>query len=351
MHEVFLKKQKVKENKYPYIIAEIGVNHEGSLEKAFELVDLAASAGAHAAKFQTYKADTIASVKSPAYWDLKKEDTKTQHELFKKYDNFGEKEYILLHQHCLKKNIEFLSTPFDVDCLAFLDPLLNYYKIASADINNLPLLKEVAKKNKPVILSTGASTIDEIKFSLKYLKDNGCPDVSLLHCILNYPTNYENANLLMIKDLKNIFPDNTIGYSDHTLPDENMFTLIASYLFGALIIEKHFTDNKSLKGNDHYHAMDSKDLQTFCQNIEKINLLSGNNKKKVINTENLARVNARRSIVLKTNLKKGTILSGKEITTKRPGTGIEPVYWDNIIGKKLLKDLEKDHILNWEDII
>ena len=186
------------------MIAEIGVNHEGSLSKAKRLIDAAAQAGAHAAKFQTYKAENLASVNSKAYWDTKLEKTKSQYQLFKKYDSFNEKEYIKLSLHCKKRKIDFLSTPFDINSVNFLNPIMKYYKIASADITNLPLIEAIAKKRKPVLLSTGASKISEIKFAVNFLKKKGCPNVSILHCILNYPTNYENANLNMIKSVINL---------------------------------------------------------------------------------------------------------------------------------------------------
>lgn len=350
MHQVYLKNPNILKKKIPYIIAEIGVNHEGSISKAKHLIDLSVSAGAHAAKFQTYKADTLASLDSPAYWDSSQESAKNQHELFKRYDSFNEKDYILLFEHCKNKGIEFLSTPFDIKSVEFLDPLLNFFKIASADINNLPLLKAIAKKKKPIILSTGASNLNEIKFAVNFLEKNGCPDIALLHCILNYPTKYKDANLSMIRDLSKHFPNYTIGYSDHTLPDEGMITLITSYLMGARIIEKHFTHNKTLPGNDHYHAMDAKDLKVFYNNLSKIIEIMGNDQKVVLESEEIARLNARRSIVLNSDVIKGDIISESMITTKRPGTGISSLDWANIIGKTVNKDLKKNHILLWNDL-
>jgi len=350
MHKVYLKSRDIIKKDFPYVIAEIGVNHEGSIKKAKRLIDLAAESGANAAKFQTYKANTLASVNSPAYWDTNLERTKSQYELFKKYDSFNKKEYVELYKYCKRKKIDFLSTPFDTGCLEFLDPISSFYKIASADINNLPLLKAVSKKRKPIILSTGASTIKEIKFAVDVLENNGCPDVSLLHCILNYPTKYKNANLNMIKSLSKNFPKKTIGYSDHTLPDEGMLTLLFAYMQGARIIEKHFTDNKKAKGNDHYHAMDFKDLKVFFNNLNKLNSVSGKYEKTVIKSEQISRKNARRSIVLNINAYKNNKINESMIITKRPGTGINPIDWKKVIGKKLKKNLKKDHVLKWQDL-
>ena len=267
-------------NSRPYIIAEIGVNHEGSLDLAKELIFLAKEGGADAAKFQTYKADTIASKLSPAYWDTKKETTKSQHDLFKKYDNFEEKDYIELYEYCKKLDIQFASTPFDHKSVDFLSPLVSYFKIASADITNIPLLKYISKYTKPVILSTGASNKDEIRFAIDALHDFGVKEIALLHCVLNYPTNYKNASLRMITDLKNVFTDHLVGYSDHTLPDKAMKSLVAATLLGAVIIEKHFTHDKNLKGNDHYHAMDVNDLKNFNTLLDNYYEILGNNLEK-----------------------------------------------------------------------
>ena len=335
----------------PYIIAEIGVNHEGSLAQAKNLIDLAKEGGADAAKFQSYKADTLASEHSPAYWDLKQESTKSQHELFKKYDNFSAEQYVELSQYCHSVGIEFLSTPFDDDSIDFLEPLMPFYKIASADLTNLPFLKKIAKKGKPVVLSTGASTLDEIDMAINVFKKNKCNDIALLHCILNYPTMDENAHLGMILSLKKTYPDNIIGYSDHTLPNDNMTPLVTAYLMGAMIIEKHFTSDKTLPGNDHYHSMDVDDLKKFKSIVDQIGVLKGPEKiKKPIKSEKISRDNARRSIVLKSKIKKDDILAESDLTYKRPGTGISPLYWNEVIGCKSLKNLEYDHVLQWADL-
>tara|TARA_B100000700_G_C14978904_1_gene825331 strand:+ start:290 stop:1354 length:1065 start_codon:yes stop_codon:yes gene_type:complete len=336
----------------PYIIAEIGVNHEGSLDQAKELIILAKEGGADAAKFQSYKADTLASKQSPAYWDTTKEPTKSQHELFQKYDQFEPEDYSVLANFCNDIKIDYLSTPFDDNAIEFLNPLVPFFKIASADITNIPFLRRIADKEKPVVLSTGASSIDEINLAIKTLTDSGCKDIALLHCILNYPTSFKNAHLQMIKSLVNTFPNHIIGYSDHTLPDDAMTSLVTAYLLGAKVIEKHFTHDKSLKGNDHYHAMDKNDLKRFVELIDKIHISLGDKIKKMpIKTEEISRLNARRSIVLKNSLSAGQNLQEKDLTYKRPGTGISPIHWDQIIGKKIKIDLEKDSILKWDHLV
>ena len=336
----------------PYIIAEIGVNHEGSLEQAKKLIDLAKEGGADAAKFQSYKADTLASKESPAYWDTSQEPTKSQNELFKKYDQFEPEDYMNLAEYCKKTKIDYLSTPFDDHAIEYLNPIVPFFKIASADITNVPFLRKIANKGKPVVLSTGASTLDEIDAAIRTLNDSGCKKIALLHCILNYPTPFEQANLQMIKSLIEAYPEYIIGYSDHTLPDDDMTSLITAYILGAVVIEKHFTYDKTLRGNDHYHAMDKNDLKRFIELIDKIHVSMGKKiNKKHIETEAISRLNARRSIVLKNSVDAGQELKENDLTYKRPGTGISPLHWDEIIGKKMKIDLKKDSILKWEFLV
>ena len=335
----------------PYVIAEIGVNHEGSLATAKLLIESAKRGGADAAKFQTYKAGLIASKFSPSYWDTTKEPTTSQYELFTKYDSFGEAEYIELAEPCKKHEIEFVSTPFDLGAVDMLNPLVRYFKIASADITNPPLLKKVAQTRKPVILSTGASNIGEIDAALAILRGAGASEICLMHCILNYPTRNENAHLGMLIDLRNRYPELLLGYSDHTLPNEQMTSLVSAHLLGAVVLEKHFTLDKTLPGNDHYHAMDEKDLARFQVNVKKVHELLGPTQLKApIATEEISRLNARRSIVLTRNLKSGHKITQEDLVAKRPGTGISPMSWDDVIGKSVIRDLPEDHILTWDDL-
>ena len=343
--------RRVDETNLPYVIAEIGVNHEGSLATAKLLIEAAKRGGADAAKFQTYKAGLIASKFSPSYWDTSQEPTTSQYELFTKYDAFGEAEYIELANHCKKFEIEFVSTPFDLGAVAMLDPLVKYFKIASADITNPPLLKRVAATGKPVILSTGASNIDEIDAALAILREAGATQICLLHCILNYPTKNENANLGMLTDLRNRYPELMLGYSDHTLPNEGMTSLVTAHLLGAVVLEKHFTLDKTLPGNDHYHAMDENDLARFIVKIKEVHSLLGPTRAKAaIATEAISRLNARRSIVRSRDLKSGHIIMQDDLVAKRPGTGVSPMHWDQVVGKKIIHDLPEDHILTWDDL-
>ena len=336
----------------PYLIAEIGVNHEGSMDQAKRLIDQAKQGGADAAKFQSYKACTLASKNSPAYWDTDKEPTSSQYELFQKYDNFGPDDYIALAEHCRKTDIDFISTPFDDDAIEFLAPIVPFYKVASADVTNIPFLHKVAAKGKPVVLSTGASTLGEIDSAVKALTQTGCKDLALLHCILNYPTVNENAHLRMIQGLKRAYPNNIIGYSDHTLPDAAMTSLVTAYLLGAVIIEKHFTYDKTLPGNDHYHAMDQHDLVRFAELAETIHTLLGSTEhKEPIKTETTSRKNARRSIVLTRDVSAEHQLTTDDLTYKRPGTGVSPLHWDEVLNCRTSSALKADHILQWQDLV
>ena len=350
MSFIKLGRRDVDDHSEPYVIAEIGVNHEGSLEKARELIDLASDGGADGAKFQTYKAETLASKHSPSYWNLDDEPTTSQFELFKKYDRFEREDYEALADHCRVRKIDFLSTPFDLDSVDFLDPLIPFFKIASADLTNVPLLRKIAGRRKPVVLSTGASTLDEVSGAVSTLRGAGCQEVVLMHCVLNYPTAYEDAHLNMIEGLKQQFPAHVIGYSDHTVPDSGMAVLLAAYLKGARVIEKHFTHDKTLPGNDHYHAMDVEDLALFRRQLSLIRRAEGDREKAVLPSEEISRRNARRSIVLAVPVEKGQELNEAALICKRPGTGISPLDWDRVVGMRVARRLEEDHILGWDDL-
>ena len=329
----------------PYIIAEAGVNHEGNMDIAKRLIEEAAEGGADAIKFQTYKAETITCRNSPAYWDTTKEGTKTQFELFKKYDRFWKSEYEELKSHCEKTEIDFVSTPFDMTSADFLNDLMDVFKISSSDINNKPFIDYLCSFGKPIILSTGASYMWEIEQAVSWIDTHG-NSVALLHCILNYPTADENANLAIIPELIRKFPDRIIGYSDHTLP-KDMKTLEVAMLLGARIIEKHFTHDKSLPGNDHYHAMDKEDLKRFKGSMDTLLKLIGGHIRRPLDAEEISRVNARRSLVAARLIPAGKQIESKDLTWKRPGTGIDPREYDRLHGCIARVDIEEDTVLNW----
>jgi N-acetylneuraminate synthase len=332
----------------PYIIAEAGVNHEGSIDLAKRLIDEAKEGGAHAIKFQTYKADTIASKNSPAYWDLNEESTTSQHALFTKYDKFWKSEYEELKLACEKMDIEFMSTPFDVTSADFLNDLMDVFKISSSDVTNRPFIEYMAKFGKPLIMSTGASELYEIQEAVHWIKPFNV-QLALLHCVLNYPTPDENANLGMISGLQHHFPEYLIGYSDHTLP-KDMKTLENATLLGAKVIEKHFTHDKTLPGNDHYHAMDKEDLKVFFKRMEKLFNILGESEVGTLESEKPAIKNARRSLVAKKAIKSGEIISDQHLTWKRPAYGISPKFYYEVLGKTALVDIEEDELVQWNKL-
>lgn len=334
----------------PYVIAEVGVNHEGDLDLAKRLVDLAREGGADAVKFQTYKAGSLASRHSPAYWDLASEPTTSQFELFQKYDRFGPAEYQALARHCREQGVTFLSTPFDDAAVDFLDPLMPLFKIASADLTCVPLLEKIAQKGKPVLLSTGAATAGEVDQALAILEAGGAASVHLLHCVLNYPTQDHNASLGQIPALARLFPGRLIGYSDHTLPEPNMDALTFAYILGARVIEKHFTHDKRLPGNDHYHAMDLGDLRRFRERVERYRQMAGDGRKRYLPSEEPARAFARRSMVAARHIAAGEVITRAAVTYKRPGTGIPAAHWREVLGKKAARDIAEDEVLAWGDL-
>jgi len=329
----------------PYIIAEAGVNHEGSMDTARHLIEAAKDGGADAIKFQTYKANTLASRDSPAYWDTTKEPTLSQHELFSRYDKFWKDEMTVLKEHCDRVGIEFMSTPFDIESAHFLNELMPVYKISSSDLTNKPFIEEICGFRKPIILSTGGSELWEIQRAVSWIETKGNP-LALLHCVLNYPTDDFNANLGMIVGLRRAFPHLMIGYSDHTLPKQMRVCEVAT-LLGAVVIEKHFTHDKSLSGNDHYHAMDKDDLKAFRSNLDDTFALIGSFSVTALVDEAPAQRHARRSLVAAKSIPAGKTINLSDLTFKRPGHGISPALIDDIVGRKSIQPIAEDTVLQW----
>lgn len=344
------------------LIAEIGVNYYdiaktlnlSLMDAAKLMVKEAKAAGIHAVKFQSYKAGTLAAKASPSYWDTTEEPTTSQYELFQKFDSFGKEEYLELKKYCDSLDIEFLSTAFDLDSADYLDDMMDVYKISSSDLNNLPFVEYQAKKGKPMLISIGASNEDEISRTLELVRSVNKQPVALLHCVLEYPTPYAHANLNKIVTLKNTYAASVhstgdapilIGYSDHTKPDDCADVIKTAYNLGATIVEKHFTLDKTLKGNDHYHAMNPDDARKILAGIEFIDSLRGSYDLKCLETESTARSNARRSLVTTCAIPAGSVITKDMLTFKRPGTGIPPEKMDEVVGKTIRVDVEEDTIL------
>ena len=342
----------------PYVIAEMGVNFYDTakvmgispLDAAKLYIDKAAEAGVDCAKFQSYKANTIVSKNSPAYWDTTKEPTKTQYELFLKHDSFGENEYRVLCDYTHSKGLDFTSTPFDYDSADYLESMIDFYKVSSSDLSNIPFIKYIGSKGKPVYISVGAAYLSEVDVAVRTLKELGCKDIVVLHCVLSYPTDPCDANLRVIESLKKTFPDIRVGFSDHVAPDETMMTLATAYLLGAEVIEKHFTLDKSLSGNDHYHAGDPDDFKKAIANFKWIDMVLGCGEKTVLDCEIIPRREARRSLVLARDMKVGEVIKREDLIPKRPGTGISPENIDIVVGREVVRDLKEDTILTWDMI-
>lgn len=339
----------------PYTIAEIGVNFYDTakimnislLDAAKLYIDKACEAGVNCAKFQSYKAETIVSVNSPVYWDNSEEEFDTQYELFKATDRFGEAEYRQLADYAHSKGMDFTSTPFDYDSADYLNEFVDFYKISSSDVTNIPFVEYIGAKGKPVCISAGACYLSEIDEAIRALKRSGCKDITVFHCVLSYPTTFEDANLEVIRTLKRIYPDLRIGYSDHTFADDTMTVLTTAYLLGAEVLEKHFTLDKTIKGNDHEHAAEPADFKKAVDNFKLIETILGSGEKDVFPCEKISRKYARRSLVLVRDMKKGDVISKTDFVAKRPGTGIPPTSADQIVGLALNADYPADTILEW----
>ncbi len=349
--------ERLREGKF-VLIAEIGVNYYdiakkmgiSDMEAAKLMVREAKQAGIHAVKFQTYRAETLAAKESPSYWDLSEEATTSQYELFKKFDSFGKKEYRELKEYCDEIDIEFLSTAFDIESADYLYDLMNVYKISSSDLSNIPFIEYQAKKDKPILLSVGASDLEEIERAVDTIRAVNDRELVLLHCVLEYPTPLQDANLLKIRTLKQQFPEIFIGYSDHTKPTVDDDVIKTAYNLGALLVEKHFTLDKTLKGNDHYHAMDPTDAARILKGIERMDMIRGNGELKCLETESAARLNARRSLVAAVRIEKGALITADMLTFKRPASGISPSDIETVLGHEAACDIEEDTILKPEMI-
>ncbi len=329
------------------LVAEAGVNHEGDRDVALEMVRQAAQAGADVIKFQTYKAQRLATRTSRAYWDRSSEPTESQFELFSKYDRFAEDDYRELAAECARSSIAFSTSPFDVESVEWLDELVAVFKVASGDITNTPLLKAIAATGKPVLLSTGASTLGEIADAISYLDDHGAGDIAILHCTLVYPTPVETANVAAIRQLAAVFPERVLGYSDHTVPPASFRAIELAYALGARVIETHFTLDRALPGNDHYHALDPSDLGRLVSELAEARQLLGRPEKRVLDSELPARLGARRSVVARVDIAAGTPLADELLDVKRPAGGIPPSFLDDPASWEAATDIPEDATLDW----
>lgn len=326
-----------------FIIAEAGVNHNGDMEIAKQLVDAAVFAGADAVKFQTFKTENLVckDVKKAEYQIKATDETESQFDMLKKLELTMDM-HMQLIEYCRNKKIMFLSTPFDIDSLAYLIKSgIDIIKIPSGEITNYPYLKKAGESGKKIIISSGMSTLEEVQAAITVLQDNGSQDITVLHCNTEYPTPYADVNLkamLTLRDKLGV----TVGYSDHTLGIE---VPIAAAALGATVIEKHFTLDKKMEGPDHKASLEPNELQKMVKAVRNIELAMGNGEKVPSESERKNIEIVRKSIVAKCKIKKGDVFAECNLTTKRPGTGINPMEWENVIGKAAKKDFYMDELI------
>jgi len=326
-----------------FVIAEAGVNHNGSLELAKKLIDAAKDSGADCVKFQTFISNNIVSKNAvkAEYQKHQTEAEETQQDMLRKLE-LSFDEFVELNEYCKSKDIEFMSTAFDFDSIDFLNSLgMGTWKIPSGDITNLPYLMKIAKLKKPVILSTGMCTMDDIRSAVNALKDNGAGELTVLHCTTEYPTPFQDVNLKAINTIKEAF-GLQIGYSDHT---KGIEVPIAAVALGATVIEKHFTLDRNMEGPDHKASLEPNELKAMIDSIRHIELALGDGMKQPAESEKKNMAVARKSIIAKKDIKAGEIFTEENITVKRPGDGISPMRWFDAIGKVASRDFEEDELI------
>lgn len=327
-----------------YIIAEIGCNHNGDVQLAKKMVDVAVSCGVDAVKFQTFKAEKLISRYAPkaAYQKVTTGTADSQLEMTKRLELTFD-EYLELRDYCHARGVDVFSTPFDQESLDFLISTdMPVYKIPSGEITNLPYLEKIGKQKKKVILSTGMATLEEIRQAVAILRENGTSDISILHCTTEYPTPYTALNLNVLHTLKHEFPDLVIGYSDHSIGSE---VPIAAAAMGAAVLEKHFTLDTDMVGPDHKASATPEVLAALVKGVRIVEEALGSFEKHPDPVEEPNKIVARKSIVAQIPIKKGQVYTEENITVKRPGNGISPMDWYHILGKEAEQDFEEDQVI------
>jgi len=324
-----------------FIIAEAGVNHNGKLDLAKKLVDIAIDAGADAVKFQTFKVENLvtSNLESADYVTKNIGKDLRQQEMIKSLElNYND--FKKLKNYCDKKEIIFLSTPHTFDAIDFLDDLVPLYKFGSGDITNIPALKHAAKKGKPIILSTGMSNLSEIKEAIKAIKSERNEHIIALHCTTNYPCQFKDVNLRAMITMKREL-DCLVGYSDHTM---GITASIIAAALGAVVLEKHFTIDRNLSGPDHKASLELDELACMIKEIRNVEKILGSYDKKPTKSEERIMKIVRKSIIANKEIEKGSIIKDDMIIIKRPGTGLKPIYIDKIVGRKAKRKIDKDEL-------
>jgi sialic acid synthase SpsE/CMP-2-keto-3-deoxyoctulosonic acid synthetase len=331
-----------------FIIAEAACNHMCSLELAKAMIDCASEAGADAIKFQTYKGERIVTKYAPAFWGT---ETMKQTEYYKKLDRFDKEDYAFLFDYAKQKKILPFSTPFGIEDADMLNDLgMEIFKVPSFEIVNLDLLEHIAGLGKPIILSTGAATYEEINRAIDIILSKGNPRLALNACTLSYHTEDKDANLSRIQTLKKMYPNFLIGMSDHTLPDENMAIPAISVALGARMIEKHYTMSRTLTGSGHYFSLEPNDIRKMVHNIRLFEIVLGDGEMGTTEIEERAKMGGRKSIVAKRDIKTNEILTKNMLTFKRPGNGISPDQVEKLLGKEVVNEIKHDFQIDWKDI-
>ena len=335
----------------PYVIAEIGSNHNGDMNLARQMIDAALDCGADAVKFQSWTPSSLIAKeeydRNQKYEDSPKKHFGSLKEMVEKY-YLREDQHRELKEYCDKKGIIFCSSAFSAEEADLLDSLgVPFFKVASMDVNNTELLSHIACKGKPVLLSTGMSTLAEIETAVSTLRAGGCGDIILLHCISVYPPKYGDIHLRNINMLQQTF-DLPVGFSDHTIGTS---IPLASVALGACVIEKHFTLDKNLPGWDHEISADPVELKIICQESKNIVHALGSFVRTISPAEEQKKLKFRRSVVVTRSLQAGHVLKNEDLTSKRPGTGISPDLLQYLVGRKLKTDVEEDILLQWEHLV
>lgn len=345
-----IKDKEIKNFTDPYIIAEIGANHNGDMDLAKTMIDSAVACGAHSVKFQSWSPKSLIAKeeydRNQKYDDSPKKHFGSLKEMVEKY-YLREEQHYELKEYCDGKGVDFCSTPFSIEEVDLLEKCdVPFFKVASMDINNYQLLSYLATKKKPIILSTGMATIGEIDRALELLYKEGAKDLALLHCISIYPPEYQDIHLNNITMLQQTFGV-PVGFSDHSIG----FSIpLASVALGSCIIEKHFTTDKNLPGWDHLISADPAELEIICKESKNIATSMGGFVRVVSDAEQAKKEKFRRSLVVNKDMEAGHVLTADDITSKRPGTGISPELVDQLIGRKINIDLEEDTLLKWDYI-
>lgn len=332
-----------------FVIAEAGCNHGCNLQVAKRMVRQAAWAGVDAIKFQTYKAERLATRTAPTYWKRAPGAPRTQFAFFKQLDHFDRADYAALAAECRRVGLLFLSTPWDFHSADMLDELgVPAFKIGSADLTYLPLIRHCASKGKPILLSTGAATIEEIEEAIEVIRAVGNRQIILLHCILAYPTLPPDVNLAMIGELQRRFPEYPVGFSDHTIADQCLTIQTAAVARGARVIEKHYTLHKRAPGNDHWHSLEPQEFKQMIANAELVQAAMGRSGPRVpLPCERPARRFARRSLVALHDIPKGAVITASDLTCKRPGTGMSPGQLERVVGARAKRTVLEDTVITW----